>query len=74
MTGPPEDMEYPIISFLSAGYVDDYSDQKMEKRLDLDSLNADLRAFVDNYKLEHPESEWAKLQRLAEEEIQRWGE
>ena len=55
-------MDDPIISFRSAGYVDDYSDQKMEKHVDLDSLDADLRAFVDNYKLEHPESEWAKLQ------------
>ena len=62
MTGPPEDMEYPIISFRSAGYVDDNLDQKMEENVDLDSLDADLRAFVDNYKLEHPESEWAKLQ------------
>ena len=74
MTGPPEDMNDPIISFRSAGYVDDYSDQKMEENVDLDSLDADLCAFVDNYKLDHAESEWAKLQNLAEEEIQRWGE
>ena len=73
-TQPPiEDDQDPHVSFQAAGYVDHYSDQKVNEGCDLGSLDADLQAFVDSYKLEFWESPWVKLKRQAEEEIERWG-
>jgi hypothetical protein len=73
-TEPPiEDNEDPRVSFQVAGYFGDYSDQKLDEVCDLGSLDAELQALVDSYKLQFWEGPWVKLQREAEEEIERWG-
>lgn len=69
---PLEEDEDPRVTFVAAGYVDDYSDNKFSEGCDRDSLDADVRRFVDSYQLEFGASPWVKTLRRAEEEINDW--